>query len=162
MHLYADLMGKCFNSQFDLVLVNDPADLATQDHLHDMMMDHVFSKCTHQHSKSVLPLEELQHFINFALEVEVELTEEAAELLKAFYVASRKVRVSMSRGADVPLKALNSLYVRSSIFASAISLFVCTSRNTIACAHAKINLRKQVRTASIALKGSFIFISLWP
>lgn len=98
-------------SHFDLVVVNDPADLATQDHLHDVLMEHVLNMSLNHCVESMLHLPDLQQFLSVASGIEVELSETAAELLKAFYVASRKVRVSMSYGTDIPIKALSSLYV---------------------------------------------------
>jgi hypothetical protein len=98
-------------SQFDLVVVNDPADLATQDHLHDALMKHVLNTSLHHHVPPMLHLPDLQQFISVASGIKVELSESAARLLKAFYIASRKVRVSMSYGTDIPTKALSSLYV---------------------------------------------------
>ena len=43
--------------------------------------------------------------------MEVELNEDASILLQDFYIASRRVRMSASRGMDIPIGALNSMYV---------------------------------------------------
>ena len=40
-----------------------------------------------------------------------EVNEGASILLQDFYVASRRVQMSASRGMDIPIGALNSMYV---------------------------------------------------
>ena len=93
--------------------MNDPADLATQDHLHDVLMEHILNSGTNRHcAEHVLQLPDLQQFLSVASQLEVELTENAAKLLRAFYIASRKVRTSVSYATDIPIKALSSLCVR--------------------------------------------------
>lgn len=110
--LYVDLPFLSLCSHFDLVIANDPADLATQDHLHDMLMEHVLNLAiNHQCAEHLLHLPDLKRFLNVAASIEVELGENAAELLKAFYIASRKVRTSLSYATDIPIKALSSLCV---------------------------------------------------
>lgn len=99
-------------SQFDLVIVNDPMDLSTQDHLHEIMMCHIMnkSKC-HDLETPMLLLTDLQQFLNAASSIDVKISESASDLLKSYYAASRKVRTSISHGTDVPIGALSSMYV---------------------------------------------------
>lgn len=100
-------------SQFDLVVVNDPMDVSTQDHLDDVMMHHTINKSKrHDLETPVLVLTDLQLFLEAASSiVDVKMNGSASELLKSYYAASRKVRISVSRGTDVPIRALNSMYV---------------------------------------------------
>lgn len=109
MHNYITTLEVLVCSQFDLVVVNDPADLATQDYLHEKLMKHALSLSIGDYVEPVLDLPDLQQFLSVVSGIEVELGDSAATLLQAFYVASRKVRVSMSYGTDVPIRALNSL-----------------------------------------------------
>lgn len=100
-----------FHSQFGLVVVNDPSDLSTQDHLHDVMMSHVMNRSRSHCPDPLLSQADLQQYLSIASGIEVKLSDSASELLKAFYVASRKVRASSTHGTDVPIGALNSMYV---------------------------------------------------
>ena len=59
----------------------------------------------------LLPLVDLHQYLCMASVMEVELNEDASILLQDFYVASRRVRMSPSRGMDIPIGALNSMYV---------------------------------------------------
>ena len=93
------------------MVVNDPTDIATQDHLHDTMMDHVMNNARNCCADPVLSYADLHLYLRNVSQLEVELCEDASELLKAFYVASRRVRFSSSHGIDVPIRALNTMYV---------------------------------------------------
>ena len=84
-------------------------DLATEDHLQDVLMSHMLDRSMHHCSRAILQQQDLQQFLTIASGIEVELSAGAAELLKAFYIASRKVRVSMAYGIDIPIRALSSL-----------------------------------------------------
>ena len=88
--------------------MNDPTDLSSQEHLHDVMMSHIMSS---SRSGSSPPLLDLHQYLCTASVMEVELNEDASILLQDFYVASRRVRMSASRGMDIPIGALNSMYV---------------------------------------------------
>ena len=87
--------------------MNDPVDECTRDHLHDIMMDYTLK---HEHTKSSgICLMDLQQLLKIASSIEVTISEDASELLKSYYTASRKVRVSVSHSTDVPIGALNSM-----------------------------------------------------
>lgn len=104
---HADDILTC--SQFDLVVVNDPVDTATQDYLHEKLMEHTLNLSISDHLEPLLDLPDLQQYLSVASAIDVELGDSAAKLLQAFYVASRKVRISISYGTDIPIRALNSL-----------------------------------------------------
>lgn len=104
-----------FYSQFGLVVINDPIDLYAKETLHDIMMTQVLNTSKGSLSWPMVQLADLQQFITIASQIEVELSVSASELLKAFYVASRKVRASASHGTDIPIKSLHSMYVRYAI-----------------------------------------------
>ena len=88
--------------------MNDPTDLSSQEHLHDVMMSHIMSSSRSGGSPPLLPLVDLHQYLCTASVMEVE---DASILLQDFYVASRRVRMSASRGMDIPIGALNSMYV---------------------------------------------------
>ena len=90
--------------------MNDPTDLSSQGHLHDVMMSHIMSSSRSRGSPPLLPLVDLHQYLCMASVMEVELNEDASILLQDFYVASRRVRMSASRGMDIPIRALNSMY----------------------------------------------------
>ena len=54
---------------------------------------------------------DLHQYLCMASVMEVELNENASILLQDFYVASHRVQMSTSRGMDIPIGALNSMYV---------------------------------------------------
>ena len=87
--------------------MNNPTDLSSQEHLHDVMMSHIMSSSRSGSSPPLLPLVDLHQYLCMASVIEVELNEDASIL----YVASRRIRMSASRGMDIPIGALNSMYV---------------------------------------------------
>lgn len=91
-------------------------DLSTKDHLHDVMMSCILDRSKNKFSEPMLPQGDLQQFLNVTSSIQVKLSDSASELLKTFYVTSRKVRASASYGTDVPIKALDSMYVLSRMF----------------------------------------------
>ena len=91
--------------------MNDPNDLSSREHLQDVMMSHIMSSSRSGGSPPLLPLVDLHQYLCMASVMEVELNEDASILLQDFYVASRRVRISPSRGMDIPIGALNSMYV---------------------------------------------------
>lgn len=107
MHSILVSTSVVFCSQFELVVINDPSDLLAKENLHEVMVKHTLATSRgHVSSPLILPAE-LQRFLENISHVKVTLTDSASELLKAFYIASRKVRISASRGIDMPIKALN-------------------------------------------------------
>ena len=88
--------------------MNDPTDLSSQEHLHDVMMSHIMSSSRSGGSPPLLPLVDMHQYLCMASVMEVELNEDTSILLQDFYVASR---ISASRGMDIPIGALNSMYV---------------------------------------------------
>lgn len=92
--------------------MTDPVDLDTQDYVHDLIMCHTINTAkTRSACDSVLHHTDLYQYLRIAATIKVELVDEASDLLRAFYVASRRTRVSSSHGPDVPIRALKSMYV---------------------------------------------------
>lgn len=110
-----------------MVVVNDPIELSSQDHLHDQMMNHALNKSINQYCEPMLHQADLQKFLTAISGIEVELSQSASDLLKAFYIASRKVRVSTSYGTDIPIRALSSLYVDKSSLVMNLSIMMAYS-----------------------------------
>ena len=96
-------------SAFGLVVMTDPPDIDTRDYVHDLLMQRTISSSKRDVISNALPLEDLQHYLQTAMSIEVELLEDASDLLRAFYMASRRTRSSSVEGPDVPIRTLKSL-----------------------------------------------------
>ena len=104
------------------MVTTDAVDLDTQDHVDDIMMQHTITTArtrscdtiTTARTRSydgVLSQTELRQYLRQAAATEVELLDEACDLLRAFYVASRRVRVCPPHGPDMPIRSLKAMYV---------------------------------------------------
>ena len=95
---------------FGLVVLTEPPDLDTRDHINNLLMIHALSGSKNDLPESdALSLVDLKQYLNIVMSIEAELLEEASDLLKAYYMASRRARSSSFCGPDVPIRTLKSL-----------------------------------------------------
>jgi len=95
---------------FSLVVLTDPPDLDTKEHVNDLLMMHALSGSRNDMAEpDTLSLVDLKQYLNIIISIEVELLKEASDLLKAYYMASRRARSSSISGPDVPIRTLKSL-----------------------------------------------------
>ena len=92
-----------------MVVINDPTDVSAKENLHDTMMNRALNLSRGHVYRHKISLADFRQFLMIASQIEVELSDDASKLLQSFYVASRKVRVSIAHGTDMPIKALRCM-----------------------------------------------------
>lgn len=91
-----------------MVIVCDSADVIARDQVELLMVDHFLKRCKLVDKQKLLN-KDIKTFLKVASSIDVELSN-GSELLKAFYLASRRVR-----GSDVPISAIDCMYVAMSL-----------------------------------------------
>jgi DNA replicative helicase MCM subunit Mcm2 (Cdc46/Mcm family) len=102
--------------------------------LERLMSEHILSASLgHQVGPADISFEEMRHFITCASRTEIELSAECQQLLRAFFLSSRKIRENSYIGTEISLVTMESLVRMAGAHAKVVyccpfpkcGLFVC-------------------------------------
>eukprot|EP00731_Ephydatia_muelleri_P031913 Em0023g420a len=108
-----------------LFIATDPSTLESEDYLAELLAVHILSAATGCETEVAFTDCDFKTLLLVASQVHPVVSDEARNLIKAFYLASRTVRVSAVYGTDVVKSALDTMML-------------------VAMAHSKLSLRNEV------------------
>ncbi len=87
----------------------DLQDIDTHDYVGNLLMLHTLNTAMGEAITSKLSLTDLKQYLRLTMSIESELSQDATELLQAYYMSSRRMRSSSLQRSDVPIRMLSSL-----------------------------------------------------
>lgn len=117
-------ISKAFADCLGLVVVTDSPSGEMDDHVTELLTQHLLESATGLATSPPLSDNHFRKLLEFVWEKEVALSPRGRQLLQAFYLASRRVRVSSLYATAMPISALEVM-------------------SALAIAHARLSLRKE-------------------